>query len=325
MAETLGLGPAFYRTASMGETVELASNFTFTGTMTFSGAVTCSSNLTVNGNLVFGDLSTDTITITGLATIATNQKLQFRDTGIYLNSSADGILNIVSDTTIAMSGAITMDSTLTMTGKIALGANGGAASASGLLMGIGTSGSPATSAVADAKFVEIRAQSTAASGDNRLMYLRYDLNGGGGGESLRTFTKITASTGTARGAHISLDMGNTSGAITGLGAGVDAQLLMGNTAYSAGTFAALNAEIYSDGTSTDVSGITDISFIRCVAGGDGTGAANVDDNAFFASFSGLTAGSANIIDTDITTHTAYGGLKVNIPGVGTRWLALVSA
>jgi hypothetical protein len=42
-------------------------------------------------------------------------------------------------------------------------------------------------------------------------------------------------------------------------------------------------------------------------------------------FSGIAAGNGNIIDTNITTHTAYGGLKVNIPGVGTRWIALVSA
>ena len=36
-------------------------------------------------------------TITGVKTIGTNTKLQFRDSGIYLNSNADGKLQIVSD------------------------------------------------------------------------------------------------------------------------------------------------------------------------------------------------------------------------------------
>ncbi|MHA1408885.1 MAG: hypothetical protein ACTSQY_00955 [Candidatus Odinarchaeia archaeon] len=48
------------------------------------------------------------------------QKLQFRDSGLYINSSADGQLDIVSDTTVAISGAVTMDSTLGLSGILTL-------------------------------------------------------------------------------------------------------------------------------------------------------------------------------------------------------------
>ena len=51
----------------------------------------------------------------------------------------------------------------------------------------------------------------------------------------------------------------------------------------------------------------------------------VDGKANLFNFTGVTAGSGNLIDTTITTHTAYGGIPVYINGVGVRYLALVSA
>ena len=51
-------------------------------------------------------------------TFLTNKKLQFRDTGLYIQSSADGQLDIVADTTVAVSGAVTADSTLTVSGAV---------------------------------------------------------------------------------------------------------------------------------------------------------------------------------------------------------------
>lgn len=202
---------------------------------------------------------------------------------------------------------------------------GGAKAANMLFFGAGTSGSPATTATANKSFIEFRTESTATSGDSRALYLRHSLNGAGvNGEAIRAFSKIDAGAATARGAHISLDVASA-GSCSGLGVGVDNQILAHNGALAGGTYAVGNFEIYSAGSSTDVSGVTEISFMRVVAGGDATGIANVDDNAFLMSFSGIAAGAGNIIDTNITTHTAYAGLKVNIPGVGTRWIALVSA
>lgn len=66
--------------------------------------------------------------ITGIADIpdqrtmsilfTTSTRLYFRDAGLNIYSSADGVLDIVSDTTIALSGAVTMDSTVTVTGEL---------------------------------------------------------------------------------------------------------------------------------------------------------------------------------------------------------------
>ena len=214
---------------------------------------------------------------------------------------------------------------LTVNGIMKLAAGSGTAAANAILMGYGTSGDPSTTSTANKSFIEFRTESTATSGDSRGFYLRHSLNGAGvSGEAIRAFSKIDAAAATCRGAHVSLDVA-TAGSCSGLGIGVDNQILVHDGALTGGTYSAVNSEIYSAGSSTDVSGVTKISFFRISAGGDSTGAANVDDNAFFLDASGVAAGSGNIIDTDITTHTAYGGLKVNIPGVGTRWIALVSA
>lgn len=88
-----------------------------------SGSITCQNisvkaDMTISGNLSFGDASVDTLTINGTTTIATNNRLRFRDSANYVTSSASNIMNIVAGTTIAMSGAVTMDSTLGVTSSI---------------------------------------------------------------------------------------------------------------------------------------------------------------------------------------------------------------
>jgi len=213
----------------------------------------------------------------------TATKLLFRDSALYINSADDGHLDLTADTSIDANA------------KISLDAAGGSASASGLLMGIGTSGDPAASSTADDKFIELRCKSTATSGDNRLLYMRYELGGAsGGGECLRAFSKITAANGTARGAHISLDV-DSAGSCSGLGAGVDAQIMAPDAALSGGTYAAQNIEWYAAGSSTDVSGVTESSFIRCSLGGDSTGAANIEDNAHLLVITGGSNASGNIV------------------------------
>jgi len=110
-----------------GDTVNVKENATFatskklyfrdTGLYVNSGA---DGKLTISAD----GTGTDDITLSGTVTasdhitVSTDKKLYFRDTGLYINSSADGQLDIVADTTVAISGATTMDSTLTVTGKI---------------------------------------------------------------------------------------------------------------------------------------------------------------------------------------------------------------
>ena len=81
------------------------------GNLNVPYAATVGTTLAVTGAATFSS----TIAPSGTITMDTDTKLQFRDTGLYLNSSANGQLDIVADTTIAMSGAITTDNNVTMT------------------------------------------------------------------------------------------------------------------------------------------------------------------------------------------------------------------
>jgi hypothetical protein len=190
----------------------------------------------------------------------------------------------------------------------------------------GSSASPESTSRADDKFFEFRCRSTATSGDNRLLYARYDLDGAGAsGETIRAFTDLGAACTTARGAHVSLQAGAT-GYVTGLGAGVDAQLYLKNEALTGGTYAALNTEIYSAGASTTAAGATVVAFQRFVNGGDGTGAATVDAKAVLFDLSGFASGVSSLwYDHQGTAPTnVEEWVKVKTPA-GIRYLALYNA
>jgi len=306
-------------------------------------------NLTTTGNTILGDAVTDTLTVQGASSIQSTSALSLavgangattpaftvdsatasQVAGLKVTGAATGgTVAIVAtdsgaDTNLTINakgtGTIGIGSVSTgvvqVTPKLSLGLNGGAASDSGILMGVGTSVAPAATSTADAKFVEIRAKTTAATGDNRLAYLRYDIGGAAGGECIRAFTDLTAATNTARGAHVSLQAGAT-GTVSGLGAGVDAQLYLKNEALAGGTYSALNSEIYSEGSSVTTAGATDVSFIRVSNGGDATGAATVLAAGNFMTLSGMgTATSATNIFHTTGTVSATHGLRINIDGV----------
>jgi hypothetical protein len=236
--------------------------------------------------------------------------------------TGDGKITLTSANGIDVSGVLTLDNKVSWAGYLS-----GAASASGLLMGVGTSGTPATTSTADAKFVELRCQNTATSGDNRLAYMRFDLAGAGSsGEAIRAFTDLTAAVNTARGAHISLQADDT-GYVSGLGAGLDAQLYIGDVAVPAGgTYAALNVEIYSEGASSDISAVTESSFLRFNNGGNATGAGVVDDNTVLFDLNGFTSGTAHL------WYDNQGGAPANVEEwikirtpAGIRYLAVYNA
>ncbi len=87
-------------------------------------------DVTITGNTVIGDAGTDTVSLVSLTTVGTNQKIQFRDTGLYLQSSTDGQLDAIADTKlqltaptidleassgIALDGDVTIDGAHTLT------------------------------------------------------------------------------------------------------------------------------------------------------------------------------------------------------------------
>lgn len=198
--------------------------------------------------------------------------------------------------------------------------SGGVYQGAGAAIKLGTSYATALStATADTKFVTMYFKNTATSGDNRGMYLRLYLAGaGGGGEALRCFTTVyDVIAGTAHGAHISLNF-NTTGKLTGLGVAMRATLHIPNQAMSGGgNYAAIQAEIYSDGSSSDPAGMTEFSMFRVV--NDGSAKDDVDDDCKFLAFNGWTAGSGHMIGANTAgagtlTFTNWKLIKIDVEG-----------
>ena len=138
-----------------------------------------------------------------------------------------------------------------------------------LLHGAGTSTTRPTSATANTKFLSYYVECSASSGDNRGFYLRYYLSGGAGGEAARLYTSLTAAAGTAHGAHISLDF-TSPGKVSGLGVAMRSTLHIINDTSATGTIAAIQAEAWCDGTSSDPTGAQHSLIRGTVAGGNST-------------------------------------------------------
>jgi hypothetical protein len=101
-----------------------------TGTTDLVGNTTLTGNLDVSGTaLVTGVLTTTAATVFngGFAsnadsTLGTDKKVQFRDAAIYINSSADGQLDIVADTEIQIAATtVDLNGNLDVSGTIAVG------------------------------------------------------------------------------------------------------------------------------------------------------------------------------------------------------------
>lgn len=258
--------------------------------------------------------------IAGTQVTATAAELNIMD-GVTATAAEINKLAGVTGGTVTVSKALVVDANKALD-FLALG--GVAPSAAALALGIGDAATRATTATANKNFIEMRAENTATSGDNRGFYNRLYLGGaGGGGESFRSFTTVDdVAASTAHGAHISLNF-NATGSITGQGVAMRGTLHIPDVAMSGGTYAAVQAEIWADGSSSDISGTTAHSIWRTVVGGDATGGATVTIYEDMSIPSAMV-GSGALVDTDITTHTPYGGLPININGT-TRWIALVSA
>lgn len=198
------------------------------------------------------------------------------------------------------------------------------------LLNLGTTASPVKFSTSG-NVVNCRGYSTHASGDVRNIYNRLYLYGAGGGESLRTFTSVMTNLGTAHGSHTSLNFAATAGGSECSGLGVVSRntLHIPNVASWAptGTYAALQAEIYSDGTASDPAGMTELSFLRFINAGNATGKADVDTDAFLFSIQGMTAAAnktkllSSVSLNELPANSV--ALKIKI-GSGTYWLLAVA-
>jgi len=165
--------------------------------------------------------------------------------------------------------------------------------------------------------------SSATSGDTRAAYIRHKQTGAGTthADALRAYQNVEANISTARGAHISLDFLATAGGseCSGLGTALTATLHIPNVASWAptGTYSAIQAEIYSDGTDSDPAGMTELSFIR-IANSGGSGKADVDTDACIFSIAGFTAAAdaAHAVSSTSLAELPAGsiGLQIKVDG-----------
>jgi hypothetical protein len=165
------------------------------------------------------------------------------------------------------------------------------------VMGGGTAADPIVGS-SGKNFQEWRCRSDDAAGDIRGLYLRTYYAGGAGGDCARIFSTVQEDCGTVHGAHISLNY--TDGKQTsGQGIAMRATLHVPDESLG-GLAAAVEAELYCDGGSADVS---NGAFLYCNADGNATGVASLDDNAYLLNVQGLTAGAAHLFRTGLTAAT----------------------
>ena len=194
---------------------------------------------------------------------------------------------------------------------------------------VGVSGAAFTTALANT-FREYRYQCSATSGASQGIYIRQYLTGEGTltANSLRAYTDIVGvAIANAYGAHLSLGMGEstTGGAITGLGVAVRATLGLPDVALAAGgTYAAIMPEIFAFGDASDPAAVTELSFIRCVDGGDATGRQAIDDKAYLLVIDGVAEGAGNMIVASATEANYVSAARCKINGVE-KWLMFASA
>ena len=114
-------------TASKSVVVDANKDITGFRNITATGELDAAT-LDISGDAdIDGTTNLDIVNIAETTTIATDNKIQFRDTGLYINSSADGQLDIVADTeiqiaatTIDINGAVVLDGAITGATNITL-------------------------------------------------------------------------------------------------------------------------------------------------------------------------------------------------------------
>lgn len=112
--------------------------------------------------------------------------------------------------------------------------------------GAGTNAAPISlGTTADQKMIAYYATTAATTGDTRLQYDKLTFTAAGSGETLRAFSVVDSATaavgGTVNGAHISLEINGTGGAISGAGNALRATL-GGTSATPGGTLAAIQLD-----------------------------------------------------------------------------------
>jgi len=203
-------------------------------------------------------------------------------------------------------------------GQTQLTAAGGGLSSAALLLGAGSSSNKATTSRASVNFMEFRCETTntSASSDTRALYMRLYVSGAAHGtaDCARIFTTIQAAVANGHGAHTSLSY-SSAGSTTGQAVASRNTFHIPNSTLVGGTCAALQAEVYCDGTSSSP-GSTKLGLLRLVVAGGNATANNLVKNAILIDTGSMADGTGNMIYTH--THTpgdAAGSIRVMINDV----------
>lgn len=195
----------------------------------------------------------------------------------------------------------------------------------GCLLKCGTSAAQKAMSVAG-NVVQMYIANSVATGTVRNIYTRLYLTGGAGGEAIRSFCTVSnnAPADTVNGIHASLSFGSTAGNITGLGTGARCTLHVPDRSLT-GTWAAIQAEAYADGSSSANGGTA--SLLRCVIDGDATGKAALEDSINLLEISCGTNASGNLVSgvgNEPTWASATHKIRINCNGT-TMYLVAVLA
>ena len=272
------------------------------------GVLTVVSDTTLN-------ITAPAITITGAIsqvgaiTMATTSKIQFLDTGLYVYSSANGVLDVVSDTTLNLTAP-----SIVLTGITNF-------------IGVsthGTSGARLTHVAATPTLQVYTTNNSTGSADAVPVLIDSLMTGAGGvGQALKVQNKVAT---VALGAYVNaiygiLDLGST-GSVVGLGAPICAEIVFNTgTAGGAGTLAGVEIEL-TTGAATVFQAGTVVSCIYISANGATKGV--IDDNAFLIDLAGFTSGTDHMWydkGSSITTGNGSEWIRVRTPG-GYRYLIL---
>jgi len=233
--------------------------------------------------------------------------------GLYIQDYVGGKVDFDAAVAIADSCCTTGVDIGTCTQGIKLGNAGGASSASGLLMGIGTSADPATTSVAAANFVEIRCQTTATSGGSRGVYVRYDIaaDGTSTGEAIRGLLMVSKAVGSFTGVSGGVEFDNTSGAISGSATGGSFTMLINAAGQSTGGLYGASVIMHMGGTGGPP---TMHAPLEIRVAGDATGAAKVLNAISFSAADCADAGGGEMISPGTSMGTATGTIRVLVNG-----------
>jgi hypothetical protein len=292
-----------------GTSIDLnETNITLTGAIKLDGEITLDDDGTIGDVSDVMTLTQDSIILAGAVKLDGTVTLD--DDGTI--EDASNVTTLTQDTiTLAGATKINLDGPVDLTGKLALDAQAGTAS---------------VSATANSKFIELRCETTATSGDCRLQYMRYYMAGinATGGECLKAGTVLEAAIGTARGGQASIEV-SSAGYISGFAAGWDALLEVANSAVpGGGTYCAGQSQVWMTGSSSDLSAAASHAIHRfSVSGGSAVAEAKVLNAFDFDVVNCADSGGAEMISPGANEGATTGTIRILING-DIRYLAYYS-